>query len=223
MLWVKKKLQLFQKQKANHVKTLAQIKKASFLPLIPPESSLNQLCAVIYVQTENNQQSILRLNPCTGYDCKVPDWEDQSLNIPSSGQLMSSRPQWPRWRKLALEQIKKKKDTKTQRKKVRGSWVRHCQERKERVKRRAELRGWKLTVGGLFTLSMSLSRTGQQVVSCQWNRFHTFQETYIVLYKLFPPNNRRKTWTSLVREKDGLIFWQTNSLNGEKVPYIKTN
>lgn len=46
---------------------------------------------------------------------------------------------------------------------------------------------------------MSLSCTGRQVVSCQWNSPDTFQETYIVLYKLFPPNNKRKDWTSLER------------------------
>ncbi len=36
-------------------------------------------------------------------------------------------------------------------------------------------------------------------MSCQWNSLDTLQETYIVLYKLFPPNNKRKDWTSFER------------------------
>lgn len=69
----------------------------------------------------------LRLKPDTGYERKVPDWEDKSLNIPSSGKLMRWRPKRPQERKLACKQIKfffflkKAKDTKKERKKVRGS------------------------------------------------------------------------------------------------------
>ena len=62
-------------------------------------------------------------------------------------------------------------------------------------------------MGGLLTLYVSLSCAGQQVVSCQWNSLETLQEAYIVLYKLFPPNNRRKEWTSLERW-GGTIYWE---------------
>lgn len=59
---------------------------------------------------------------------------------------------------------------------------------------------------GSFTFSphfpLSLSCAGQQVVSRQRNRLNTLQETYIVLYKLFPPNNKRKVWTNLEEEKE---------------------
>lgn len=56
---------------------------------------------------------------------------------------------------------------------------------------------------GLLTLSRSPSCAGNQVVSCQWNGQDTLQETCIVLYKLFPPNSRRKNWTSFESEGRG--------------------
>ena len=79
-------------------------------------------------------------------------------------------------------------------------------------------------MGGLLTLSVSLSRTGQQVVSCQWNSPDTVQETYIVLYKLFPPNKGRKDWTSLERARGGgSNLLRQIAPNGEKVACKKTN
>lgn len=42
------------------------------------------------------------------------------------------------------------------------------------------------------SLSVGLhSHTQMQVLSCQWNSLDTLQETFIVLYKVFPPNNNR--------------------------------
>lgn len=55
---------------------------------------------------------------------------------------------------------------------------------------------------------LSLNCAGQQLVSRQWNGFDTLQETYIVLYKLFPPNNNRKDWKA-IEERRGAIYYET--------------
>lgn len=68
------------------------------------------------------------------------------------------------------------------------------------------------------------SLTQMQVLSCQWNSLDTLQEAFIVLYKVFPPNNNREDWTSLERRREGVLFTERQMAeHGEKVPCKTTN
>lgn len=78
----------------------------------------------------------------------------------------------------------------------------------ESSKETSEWRGWKLNDRRFVHFILNLICKRQQVVSCQWNSLDTLQETYIVLYKLFPPYNTRKSCTGF--EGGGPNYWETN-------------
>lgn len=65
-------------------------------------------------------------------------------------------------------------------------------------------------------LSISPYYAGQLAASCLWNSLDALQETYIVLYKLFPPNNTERAGLGL--RGGGPILLRQLAQNGEKVP-----
>lgn len=88
----------------------------------------------------------------------------------------------------------------------------------ELTERRAWLRRWEANDGRF--VQCSLRRAAHQVSSRQWNSIDTMQETGIVLYKQFPPNNKRKAWTSLEEGVEVFTKIQMAS-NCEKAPCKK--